>query len=352
MSRNLVTLALSHLTPEIINRIATALGLDRNVVEKAISAAVPSLFGALSSAAAKPGGAGNIVDAIRQVDTDALSGLNKTLSGGSQDTSFDAGKSVLASMLGGRSTTAVSDAIAKFTNLNPSAAASILGAVAPAVLGTIKANAPGLDAGQLTGLLSGQSENIAAALPSGLSSILSGSGVIDGLGKSARDVHDSAQRTAESVAKAAPSPGMSKLVWIIPLIALAALAWYFLGQNREKAVIPTATEVIQVDGVDVGKEVSGIGDSIRSALEGVTDAATAQAALPKLTEATARVDKLTEMVGKLAPEQKKVVGGLIAALLPALNQLADKVTAMPGVGDLIKPVVDGLRTKLDVLAKA
>ena len=43
MATNLVTLVMQFLTPEVIGRVATGLGLDRTLVQSAISAAVPGL---------------------------------------------------------------------------------------------------------------------------------------------------------------------------------------------------------------------------------------------------------------------------------------------------------------------
>jgi len=41
---NLVSLVMQFLTPEMIGRVGTALGLDRNLVQSAIGAAVPGLL--------------------------------------------------------------------------------------------------------------------------------------------------------------------------------------------------------------------------------------------------------------------------------------------------------------------
>jgi hypothetical protein len=43
---NLVSLVMQFLTPDMIGRIATALGLDRNVAQTAIGALVPALLAA------------------------------------------------------------------------------------------------------------------------------------------------------------------------------------------------------------------------------------------------------------------------------------------------------------------
>jgi hypothetical protein len=45
------------------------------------------------------------------------------------------------------------------------------------------------------------------------------------------------------------------------------------------------------------------------------------------------------------------LGAIVSAALPALQQLIDKVLAIPGVGDQLKPVTDEIITKLISLTK-
>jgi hypothetical protein len=42
---NIVSLAMQYLTPDVINRIASALGIDKSAIGKAATAAVPGLLG-------------------------------------------------------------------------------------------------------------------------------------------------------------------------------------------------------------------------------------------------------------------------------------------------------------------
>jgi len=51
----------------------------------------------------------------------------------------------------------------------------------------------------------------------------------------------------------------------------------------------------------------------------------------------------------LSPEQRRVLAGVVNPLMPSLNQLFDKVLAIPGVAELLKPTVDALRAKLTLL---
>jgi hypothetical protein len=64
MAANLVSLVMQFLSPDMVRRIAAALGLDRNKVRSAINGAVPALLAAFNYTAAQPGGAQKLADAV------------------------------------------------------------------------------------------------------------------------------------------------------------------------------------------------------------------------------------------------------------------------------------------------
>jgi hypothetical protein len=74
-------------------------------------------------------------------------------------------------------------------------------------------------------------------------------------------------------------------------------------------------------GLDVGKQVTDSVTSLRTTLGGITDAASAQAALPKLQEVTAQIDKVDGLLAQLSPEQRKILAGMVNPPMPTLNQL-------------------------------
>ena len=74
-----------------------------------------------------------------------------------------------------------------------------------------------------------------------------------------------------------------------------------------------------------------------------------QAAVPKLREATAQIDKVDAMVGQLSAEQRRILAGIVTPMLATLNQLFDKVLAIPGVGEVLKTPIDALKAKLRAL---
>jgi hypothetical protein len=113
MAVNLISLCLKFLTPDMIGRIASSLGLDRNDVSSAIDAGVPALMAAFAGVATKPGGPQKLADAAKQeVGTlDKFAGML-----GSSGTSVtERGSRMLASLLGTRDQTALENAVGKYS---------------------------------------------------------------------------------------------------------------------------------------------------------------------------------------------------------------------------------------------
>ena len=235
--------------------------------------------------------------------------------------------------------------------------------LAPVVMGTIgqQQGTRSLDAGGIASLLSSQKDNIVAALPAGFANLLGGTGLLDSLGGAARTATAAAGQTARVTTSAARAIGdtgqraravsLNWLYWLIPLLAILAVLIYLFAKPAEQVAQQgvTAVQSLTVGGLDIGKQVTDSITSLRTTLGGITDAASAQAALPKLREVTTQIDKVDGMIGRLSPEQRKLLAGLVNPVMPTLNQVFDKVLAIPGVAELLKPTIDALRAKLAVL---
>jgi hypothetical protein len=353
------------LTPDMIGRIATALGLDRNNAQTAIGAGVPGLLAGLSGIALQPGGGQKLVDSAKQY-SGTLGNFASMLGSGGQTSLVEKGSQMLSSLLGGDQT-ALAGAVSKFTGLSQGASASLLGLLAPVVMGTIakQQGTHSLDASGIAGLLASQKDNIAAALPSGFGKLLGGTGLLDSLGGAARTATGAggeAARAATTAARtvadtgqravgAASSASLNWLYWLIPALAIAALLIYLFTRPTEQVAqqgVSTA-QSLTVGGLDVGKQITDSVASLRTTLGGVTDEASARAALPKLQDVTAQIDKVDNLLGQLSPEQRKVLAGMVNPLMPTLNQLFEKVLAIPGVAELLKPTIDALKAKLAML---
>ena len=186
MAINLVSLVMQFLTPDMIGRIATALGLDRNIAQSAVGAVVPALLAAFSKTATQPGGAQKLADAAGQ-HTRTLGDFASVLAAGGQSALFEKGSRMLLSLVGGANQNALTEAITTFTGLSQGAIGSLLGLLAPIVMGTIAQHGTtrDLDANGIATLFASQKDNIAAALPSSFRSLLSSTSLLNSLGGAA-----------------------------------------------------------------------------------------------------------------------------------------------------------------------
>jgi hypothetical protein len=150
-------------------------------------------------------------------------------------------------------------------------------------------------------------------------------------------------------------------------LALGAITWFLFQSPADEKVAdtlrPTATSPsvstvgmgtpkLTVGDADLGREVASSIGALKTALTGISDTASAHAALPKLREAMEQLDQLGSLSAKLPAEGKSTLAKLIVTATPAINELCEKVLATPGVGAIAKPTIDGLRSKLDTLARA
>ena len=378
MATNLVSFIMQFLTPDVIARIADALGLDRGSAHNAIGAAVPALLAGLSGVAAQPGGAQKLADAAQQ-HSGALDNLSSMITGGAPSGLAETGTRMLSSLFGGGQNALIGP-IARAAGLSAGEGSSLIGMLAPVVMGAIAKQQGGrIDAGGISGLLASQKDNIMAALPSGLRSQLQNTGLLDALGgvagrasaaanAAASDTARAASYATQSVAdagsraaRAATSNQMNWVVWALPIAAICALILYYLTSGTGERVAETTTlppppaaparavQSVTVGGVDVGKQVGDTLASLRTSLQDIKDEASAQANLPRLQQVTTQMDNVRGTVEQLTPDQRKVIAGIVKPSVPVVNRMFDNVLAIPGVNQVLKPTVDTLKTQLATL---
>ena len=411
MATNFISTITQVLSSNLITRIASSLGLDKTVAEKALQAGIPSLLAALTSLVSKPGGAAALNGAIARQEPGVLSNLVSVIGGSAQKSLIDNGASTLTSLLGGTTTSALTNAVSKYAGIGDSNSKSLMGLLAPVVMGVLgqQQRTSGLDATGLARLLTSQKDNIASALPSGVSKYLGGTDVLDSLvassdGRAASVTSDTSRpsRPGYSASSTQRPSGASFMQrgWLIPAlvaVAIGGLAWQWLSRPslQETATTPppakietpvasgsnsavqeapsstgTSTGVsglgpmpapfqalenlrgIKVGDVDIGAQLASAVTGMRSSLTGIQDASSAQAAVAPLTSSANEFLRLTKLLDQLSPEARKTVVNTIVATRPTLDQLFDKALAIPGVSALIKPTVDSIRSDFDTLTAA
>src|SRR5579871_6065645 len=325
MATNLLSVVMQFLTPDMIARIASALGIDRNLAQKAIGGAVPTLLAGLADVASAPAGARQLSNAVAQ-QAGPLDSLKSLLEGGSDQAAITgAGSSMLAGLFGGSALDTLTTTIGKFAGLNPGTAKAMLGMLAPVVLGALgqQQRSAGLDAGGLASMLASQKDQLAAAIPSNLASQLSAAGLVDkvdsGLRSGAATASAATSRvtTASQRAYDAGRTGMGGMPWSYLAAALAVLAvlgWLFLGRqgtdtvaDAQKTTMPApasgtvglAPPSVTVGGVNLASQINSSVDSLKSVLPTITDAASARAALPAIRQATSQLDQVSSLITQL-----------------------------------------------------
>jgi hypothetical protein len=271
MAINLVSLVSQFLTPQLVGGLARALGINEAVAQKLVAAAVPAILASLATAAAAPGGAQKVSDAVSMSDPDILTKLSGAISGG--NTRFlNEGGTLLSGLLGGGGLSSLTGALSQFSGAPQPATQALLGTITHATVGTIGQQDPSnwSDPAAILSMLDSQKSAISAALPPELSRALGASGLLAGLGAAAAGATQTAASTVSSAATAAsstassaassaaksaeaaarsaqtaasriptpPAPTSSGFpMWAIILIVIVVLLaiWWFMTQNQKPA---------------------------------------------------------------------------------------------------------------------
>jgi hypothetical protein len=365
---NLVSEIMRMATPAIIDKIASSFGLSGDAVRSILTAAVPGLMGAVVSKASSPSGITDILSALRSADPTMGSGMNSALTGTNASSVASQGTSMLSSLLGSGTMSTLSNAVLGSSGVSSAAGASVLGLAGQMVMGTLAKHSAGLDASGLGSLLTSQASYINQAMPAGMGNMM---GHATGAAAATTSAASRVKNTVTPPAMPASTGGMGWLKYAIPAALIALGVWYFMGNRGQVAMdannaatavvkpaetaatpaVTPATTGIMIDNVDVTKNLSGALTDLTGSLGGITDTATATAALPKLQGAATAISAVSGVASKFTAEQKATVASLVNASLPTITAAATKLGAMPGVGDTLKPVLDSLLPMLMNLTK-
>ena len=386
---NLVSIIMQMLTPDLLGKLASGIGGDKSLVQKAAGAAIPAILAGLAGVGAQPGGGSLITSAISKLDPGMMGSLASILGGSGQSALATTGTNILGGLLGNSALGTLAGAVGKFSGLGGTASTGLLGALVPMVLGSIgqQQKSMGLDAGGVAKLLGDQKANITAALPGDFSKLLSGTGLLDGVmgqagsmatgaasaasgmaSKAASTMSSTASSAASSMSKTASTMskdaddaagGFNWLPWVIGLLALGAIAWFLMGRGGEKheAMAPAATTAaapamahIMAGDVDITGMMSGAMTKLSTALPTIKDEATAKAALPDLTAAGDAVAKVAGMTDKIPADGKTALAAMIKAGMATMGPMVTAAESNSAAGAVVKPVMDGIMAKLDAMS--
>ena len=221
MVQNIIGLLKDQLSDNLLGKIAGFLGENKSGVTAAVGSTLPSLLLGLMKKGTEAGGAEDLLRTLQEGKHDGgiLDNLGSVLGGGSATTNLlSSGKGLLGSILGDK-TGGLGDLIASASGISKNAGSSLLGILAPIVmgfLGKILRSQGGFNAKGLMDLLLGQKDFVKAALPSGVTSLL-GVSNLENLGRQAT--------------QGAPAPAQKTWPWVVVLLACLAifLLWRSCG---------------------------------------------------------------------------------------------------------------------------
>jgi hypothetical protein len=378
---NIVDLISSQLSGDVLGKLGGLVGASEQQTQTATNAAVPALLQIFGKLASSKSGADQLANSMGGLDLSMLGNLAGYLGGGNASGLSGIGGSLLSSLLGGGNLTKIIGTLASFVGSQPDLIKKLLPYLAPVVLGMIAKQFTGRpDASGVQRLFSEQASNISSAMPRGLS--------FADLGSLQPSNSAATSRGPSHEPAAAGLPG-----WLLPLLLLGAagVGYYLWTQNQagkavEKAgekvavavtetrdgpitdrvtevveekgnaIVDTVQEVLAIDpkfleAVKVGKTATELFGGLTKTLTGVTDEATAKAALPELEGFGPLLERLQAEAGELPAEEKAPFGEFVGKNLGLLQKVIDTAMKIPGVKEILGAVVTPMVEALGKLTK-
>ncbi len=371
---NIVDLISSQLSGDVLGKLGGLIGANESQTRTATNAAVPALLNVFSKLASTNSGADQLAKAMGGLDLGMLGNLAGAL-GGSQASGIGSlGGNLLGSLLGGGNLSSLVGTLAQFAGMQPGIMKTLVTYLAPIVLGMVAKQFQGRpDAAGVSRLFSEQASTIRGSLPKGLSLGDFAQGAVSPASRGGHGHHEPEK---------AGLPG-----WLLPLLVLGAagLGYYLWNENQKRAkdadvavrepkngvvavrediekkgpitvdrtevveragkdLIDTVTETISIDpkfleAIRVGKNATELFGGLSSVLGGVKDLDTAKLALPELEKLSPMLTDLEAEAGKLPAEEKPAFAEFVGKNLGLLQKVIDTVMAIPGVKDVLGPVV-------------
>jgi len=377
---NLVDLVTSQLTGDVLSKLGGLAGTNETQTRAATSAAVPALLSAFAKMASTNSGASQLASSLGGLDLKMLGNLAGLLGGGQASGLGSMGGSLLSSLLGNNLGSLVGT-IASFAGMQPGIMKTLLTYLAPIVLGTIANQFKGTkpDAAGLMSLFSEQKDNIKAALPRGLSlADFDTTAASPRRGEETRGVH----RHEE------PASGFPSWLPLLLLPLLGLVGYYFWSKaevkqepravvvnetvRREGPVVVDRTEVVETQGnkvvadvveetiklapdmaeaLKVGEGLTGLFGNLGKVLGTVTNEETARAAIPQLNDYAPLLESLQKSTVALPEAGRSSIVELVTNNIGALQKVVDTVMAIPGVKEILGPVVSPMVETISKLGK-
>jgi len=117
--------------------------------------------------------------------------------------------------------------------------------------------------------------------------------------------------------------------------------------NAVSAAVEKATDAIDLTAF--GGDVTGLFGKLTDSFKGITDVPSAEAAVPGLKDLAGILEGYKATADKLPEAGKATVKEMVGTNLGILQPIIDTVLAIPGVGDILRPIVEPMLKTLGTL---
>jgi hypothetical protein len=405
LKMNLLETLLKNFGGDTVGQLAKVVGGDSADVGNLVKGLLPTILAGLSSTAAAPGGSDKIAAALKGSSEGKEFDLDAILNGSPTrvEEATKKGTSILEGLFGKGMLLALLPLLGKVLG-HSGLITKLLPLLAPMAFKMIagqigKSAGGGFDIGALTKLLVGQRSSFLGALPSGLGDALKGvQGFADLGGDVARTAGaaahsagravDSAAHSATRAAGQAAEAGSDFIGKLLPLalgaLALLAGLWFLTRPAADKVDAAKAAagkaagqaaqmgtqiaEETKKAAANAGKAVEGAVDGAAAALgeageaflgntkgmfkdltgllDGIKDADTATAAAPKLEAQYSVLEKMIAGTKDLPEAAQSAVSAVVKEASGALSSKITDILGLPGVADILKPILDKITAGL------
>jgi len=370
---NIIELIERQLDDRFTTAAANETGLTADETRTATRAAIPAMLAGLLGSLSKPAGTKALGSVMK--DQNMLGGVSSMLSGTGTQSLVGTGINALTSILGEGKLSSLVNAIGGYSGISQGQSRSLIGMLFPIAMGVLGREQRG-GAGNVDGiarLLRGQKQAIAAAMPASVASSLRSTGMLDALDEAPTRPQTTASATTATTDTAprytasTHRPAQRNRNWFWPIAAgLAAIALVIWGLTRfgndepdtriaaddadettQLAAVAPSDIDLRVGDVDLRERFTGVIDRAAQSLRGVTDAASAEAALPTLSEVNDDLDGMTPLVNQLPESAQSAFASVARTGYGRLESEIDRIDAIPGLPDNVRQVVREISGKIE-----
>ena len=158
---------------------------------------------------------------------------------------------------------------------------------------------------------------------------------------------------------------MKKLTPLIIIAGIVLLGYNFLTKNKAPENKTTTNQTAPLNAPNQStnnnnaviqkaqplQEVISTLDTIVTTLGSITDVKSARAAVPAIKQATQQLGDFTTKLDQIPKSEIPAISSVVSATIPRIKAIIDKLDAIPGVGEVLQPVIKDLVEQLGAIIK-